>query len=382
MSSGTGILSFLDPDLSCYVDALHQPDADLGVLGGTIRVVEPKCGRITQNPRNSCDRFKVTIPYGGNSLTWQVIFDSLHPSLPPDFIFDAHDRTFAPELDQLKCLVNWDHTEPKSLVFALRELLSQYKTYQENLLCSNARLQFEYVSLIETTQFTDIEVHQIQKSSYARDSVVNFLIKLPVDFKDIPAYLIKDNPGNDIAILLVSFQGIDGNKVSPQLFLSPRVERALGGTASLRIPAFSNRNHLTDYTGHILELLQNLVEQVVKGYQKRKEFVAALLSHYGRSCLEYDSEGFSKASFLFEMQDFHFILHVRIPSFFPREQPEFVFQSVYHTTSLGKPFQAVVSNYPYSPRWSGNEMAERAKVFMEQYIQDFKRSSVTSGRFT
>lgn len=32
----------------------------------------------------------------------QVIFDSLHPSLPPDFIFDVHDRAFAPDLEELK----------------------------------------------------------------------------------------------------------------------------------------------------------------------------------------------------------------------------------------------------------------------------------------
>ncbi|XP_071504372.1 BRISC and BRCA1-A complex member 2-like [Diadema setosum] len=378
---GTEILNFLDPDLSCYVDSLLR-DGDIGLLGGNVRVVEPKCGRITQNPRHSCDRFKITIPYGGNELTWQVIFDSLHPTHPPDFIFDAHDKMFAPDLEELKCLASWDHEDSKSLVYVVQELIAKYRQYQEHLLSSNMRLQFEYVTLVETSNFTEIEVHHTQKVPYTRDTTVNFLIKLPIDFSDIPAYLIKDNPGNDIAILLVSFQGIDGNKILPQLYLSPRVERALGGTSSLRIPNYPNRGRLTDYVTHVQELLQNLVEQVVKGYQKRKEFIAALISHYGSSVIEYDSEGFSKASFLFELQEFYFILHIHIPSFFPREQPEFVFQSVYHTTSSGQPYQTSVCNYPYSPRWSGNEMAERARVFMEQYVQDFKRLSVTNGRFS
>jgi hypothetical protein len=72
---------------------------------------------------------------------------------------------------------------------------------------------------------------------------VNFLIKLNVDFSGIPPYLTKvssplvsplvwvslhdfqDNPGEDSAVLLVSFQNPEGGKVAPQLFLSPRVER-------------------------------------------------------------------------------------------------------------------------------------------------------------
>ena len=65
-----------------------------------------------------------------------------------------------------QCLSNWDHTNSKALVQALRELLIKYREYQEGLLTTNARLQFEYVTLVETSQFTDMEVHQVQKTPY------------------------------------------------------------------------------------------------------------------------------------------------------------------------------------------------------------------------
>ena len=55
-----------------------------------------------------------------------------------------------------------------------------------------------------------------------------------------------------------------------------------------------------------------------------------------------------------------FIFSVELPLYFPREQPHFILQSVYHE-SKGKPYMQVFGDYPYSPRWSGLEMAERAR---------------------
>lgn len=37
------------------------------------------------------------------------------------------------------------------------------------------------------------------------------------------------------------------------------------------------------------------------------------------------------------------------------------FQSVYHFTNSGQLYSQAQKNYPYSPRWDGNEMAKRAK---------------------
>ncbi len=38
-------------------------------------------------------------------------------------------------------------------------------------------------------------------------------------------FIFQDNPGEDRAVLLVTFHTPDGTKVTPQLFLSPRVEQ-------------------------------------------------------------------------------------------------------------------------------------------------------------
>ncbi|XP_033646697.1 BRISC and BRCA1-A complex member 2-like [Asterias rubens] len=370
--SYTDILDFLDPQVGKYVGALLREN-NVGVCGGPLHVLEPKTGRHTITQRHCCDRFKIQIPFAGNTLIWQVMLDSMHPSEPPDFIFNSHDFGFMPDIEDIKSLVNWDAGAENSLSLVINELLVAYKDHQRSLL--NDRLQFEYTSLLETGKFTTIEVHHSRKTPRG-PLTVNFLIRLPVDFSNIPEFITKDNPGEDAAILLVSFQNQEATKVSPQLYLSPRVEHALGGAASLRIPVFQNGGCLMDYVPNVFQLLENMVDQIVKGFQKRKEYIAAFLSHYGRAVLEYDAETYNKISLLFDWEDFYFILHINIPTFFPRDQPHFELQSVYHMTTYSKPIIATIKDYPYSPRWSGNEMAERAKVYLEQYMPEFKRSSM------
>lgn len=58
---------------------------------------------------------------------------------------------------------------------------------------------------------------------------------------------------------------------------------------------------------------------------------------------------------------FFFFFSVDLPLYFPRDQPTLTFQSVYHFTNSGQLYSQAQKNYPYSPRWDGNEMAKRAK---------------------
>ena len=65
------------------------------------------------------------------------------------------------------------------------------------------------------------------------------------------------------------------------------------------------------------------------------------------------------------------LLTVTLSGQHPEEKPTFTFQSVYHEDGSGKPYEKVITDYPYSPRWKGTEMAERARLvlFMYDYIK-------------
>uniref|UniRef100_S4RD47 BRISC and BRCA1-A complex member 2 n=1 Tax=Petromyzon marinus TaxID=7757 RepID=S4RD47_PETMA len=123
------------------------------------------------------------------------------------------------------------------------------------------------------------------------------------------------------------------------------------------------------------------VQYITQGYQKRREYIAAFLSHFGESIAEYDAEGFTKISLLLEGLEFFFMVHiVELPLYFPRDQPTFTFQSVYQYGSTGQPFVQVQKSYPYSPRWDGNEMAKRARVYFEEFSPQFREAAVANGK--
>ncbi|KAG7267739.1 hypothetical protein CRUP_026087 [Coryphaenoides rupestris] len=245
-----------------------------------------------------------------------IIFNARYPELPPDFIF-GEDAEFIPEPSELPHLVQWDAADPECLLRLVKELIQQYHHFQCSRLRESSRLLFEYDSLLEEPSYgRNMEVYAGRKNSWTGEFSARFLLKLPVDFSNIPVYLLKDttlDPGEDVALLSVSFEDAEATQVFPKLYLSPSIEHALGGTSALHIPGFPSGGCLIDYVPQVCQLLTN------KG-------------------------------------------GVDLPLYFPRDQPTLTFQSVYHFTSSGQLYSQVQKSYPYSPRWDGNEMAKRAKT--------------------
>ncbi|KAJ8346125.1 hypothetical protein SKAU_G00303180 [Synaphobranchus kaupii] len=188
------------------------------------------------------------------------------------------------------------------------------------------------------------------------------------------------DPGEDVALLSVSFEDAEATQVFPKLYLSPSIEHALGGASALHIPAFPSGGCLIDYVPQVCLLLTNKVQYVIQGYHKRREYIAAFLSHFGMGVVEYDAEGFTKLTLLLMWNDFCFLVHVDLPLYFPRDQPTLTFQSVYHFTSSGQLYSQVQRSYPYSPRWDGNEMAKRAKAYFRSFVPQFQEGAFANGK--
>ncbi|CAH3041157.1 unnamed protein product [Porites evermanni] len=374
------VLQRFHPDIAKFVKALLD-NGGFGVCGELPKVSDPKtslsypCDTI-----RSCDRFKVLIPYAGRTLRWEVLFNQAQPDFPPDFIFGTQDQEFVPNIEELKTLENWDARDPESLLNLIKELVIQYKEHQKRQVKEIPRIEFEYSTLEADTKYPEFEVHVIKGQQHV-ETVVNFMIKLPVDLREVPPYLIRDCPGDDMACLLVSYASLNGENVTPTLLLSPRVERAFGGSSNLRIPHWGGiHGCLFEYLPLIQELFAERVEQVCQAFQKRREYVAAFLSAFGSSILEYDAEGFMKLSLLFQVQGFFCIVHIELDRNFPQEPPAFYLQSIYHEKN-NQPYEKLEMGYPYSPRWSGDEMAERARHFLLEKIPAFKESSLSNGTF-
>uniref|UniRef100_A0A8C5DJ40 BRISC and BRCA1-A complex member 2 n=1 Tax=Gouania willdenowi TaxID=441366 RepID=A0A8C5DJ40_GOUWI len=291
-----------------------------------LRVTDLKTGCSSLTPGPCCDRFKLHIPYAGETLKWDIIFNAQHPQLPPDFIF-GEDAEFLPEPSELPHLVHWDAENPESLLELVKEVLQQYHHYQCQRLRESSRLLFEYDSLLEEPSYgRNMEVYAGRKNTWTGEFSARFLLKLPVDFSNIPVYLLKDtalDPGEDVALLSVSFEDAEATQVFPKLYLSPSIEQGV---------------------------------------------------------VEYDAEGFTKLTLLLMWKDFCFLVHVDLPLYFPRDQPTLTFQSVYHFTNSGQLYSQVQKSYPYSPRWDGNEMAKRAKAYFKTFVPQFQEGAFANGK--
>ena len=159
----------------------------------------------------------------------------------------------------------------------------------------------------------------------------------------------------------------------PKLYLSPRIEQALGGSSALHIPLFQEEAvSLVMFPECACHLLTNKARCVIQGYHRR-EHSAAFLSHLGTGVVEYDAEGFTKLTLWLMCKDFCFLVHIDLPRFFPRDQPTLTFQSVYRFTSSGQLYSQAQKNYPYSPQWDGNEMAKRSKAYFRTFVPHSRR---------
>uniref|UniRef100_H0W165 BRISC and BRCA1-A complex member 2 n=1 Tax=Cavia porcellus TaxID=10141 RepID=H0W165_CAVPO len=331
----------------------------------------PNCTSLTPGP--NCDRFKLHIPYAGETLKWDIIFNAQYPELPPDFIF-GEDAEFLPDPLALHNLASWNPANPECLLLVVKELVQQYHQFQCSRLRESSRLMFEYQTLLEEPQYGEnMEIYAGKKNNWM--ALGTYDIMFFTLSKDV-----NEDPGEDVALLSVSFEDTEATQVYPKLYLSPRIEHALGGSSALHLPAFPGGGCLIDYVPQVCHLLTNKVQYVIQGYHKRREYIAAFLSHFGTGVVEYDAEGFTKLTLLLMWKDFCFLVHIDLPLFFPRDQPTLTFQSVYHFTNSGQLYSQAQKNYPYSPRWDGNEMAKRAKAYFKTFVPQFQEAAFADGK--
>ncbi|CAM4539405.1 unnamed protein product [Caretta caretta] len=414
-------LNRISPALSPFISNVVR-NGKVGLdATNCLRITDLKSGCTSLMPGPSCDRFKLHIPYAGETLKWDIIFNAHYPELPPDFIF-GEDAEFLPDPSALHNLASWNPSNPECLLLVVKELIQQYHQFQCSRLRESSRLMFEYQTLLEEPQYGEnMEVYAGKKNNWTGEFSAHFLLKLPVDFSNIPTYLLKcrtmdlvprlgmevcnslhmhtrlssneclcqpspnnmdvsEDPGEDVALLSVSFEDTEAAQVFPKLYLSPRIEHALGGSSALHIPAFPGGGCLIDYVPQVCQLLTNKVQYVIQGYHKRREYIAAFLSHFGTGVVEYDAEGFTKLTLLLMWKDFCFLVHIDLPLYFPRDQPTLTFQSVYHFTNSGQLYSQAQKNYPYSPRWDGNEMAKRAKAYFKTFVPQFQEAAFANGK--
>ncbi|XP_013188300.1 BRISC and BRCA1-A complex member 2 [Amyelois transitella] len=291
--------------------------------------------KIPGGPDGADTQFRLVLPYCSKKLKWEVIFDSSTPWFAPDFRFD--DESFLNNVDEgfleekLGSLAEWDENDPEALSKVISELVSLYRAHHIKKLNEDesSRAYFEYTALLgdALTSEKDIEV-------WVGGHVVEFLIKLNVDVSRLPELYnegTEENPGIDTALLLVRYP----NSTNAELILSPLLTKSLG---NIVLPLMHQSGVLMDYVPMVTELLNNKIQDVLKNDKLKRELLAQLIVRYEGAILEHDA---NSAAFLFETDDFHWILHIEVGENFPDNLPILTLRSVYHMDK-GKPKSKVL----------------------------------------
>uniref|UniRef100_A0A2I3H0M4 BRISC and BRCA1-A complex member 2 n=1 Tax=Nomascus leucogenys TaxID=61853 RepID=A0A2I3H0M4_NOMLE len=131
-----------------------------------LRITDLKSGCTSLTPGPNCDRFKLHIPYAGETLKWDIIFNAQYPELPPDFIF-GEDAEFLPDPSALQNLASWNPSNPECLLLVVKELVQQYHQFQCSCLWESSRLMFEYQTLLEEPQYGEnMEIYAGKKNNW------------------------------------------------------------------------------------------------------------------------------------------------------------------------------------------------------------------------
>ncbi|KAL4708397.1 hypothetical protein ACJJTC_019633 [Scirpophaga incertulas] len=346
-----GILNDIAPAFRPYILSVCQ-DLELGLCKTKVdieRIAGFSCAEGVDS------QFRIVLPYCSKKLKWDVIFDISTPWFAPDFRFD--DDSFLCNIEEelieykLPSLTKWNENDPKALCDVISELVNLYKMHQIKKLNEDesSRAYFEYSALLgdAVTSDNDIEV-------WVGSHVVEFLIKLKIDISHL-SELYSDgtdqNPGIDTALLFVRYP----NSTNAELILSPLLTKSLG---NITLPVMHQSGVLMDYVPMVTELLNTKIKDVIKNEKLKRELLSQLIVKYEGAVLEHDS---NSAAFLFEMNDFHWILLIDIGINFPERPPVLTLRSVYHSLK-GKPKCKVLQTCPY----------KNFEGYIEQQVEIFK----------
>lgn len=346
----------------------------VGVCYGAIEVdaISSSCGKIEG------DRFRLSIPYARQNLTWNVFFDSQCPEIGPDFIFN--DNTFLADMDidtlsaKVPSLTKWNPNNANALLNVLIELLSCYKQYQMQLLQKQERLQLEYDMLMKSTQVKPEDVEMILLPSGSKPTEARFLINLSVDVSQLESRTC--DAEIDTAMLFVVFSGPDWNRVTPQLYFSKTLEKAFGGHGTLNLPHFPVGKLLIDYVAEVIKCIRDKINLVIQGLEKRREFIGTLIALQNGAVLEYDTVNCTSVSLLLSDQDFYLVLRIDLPPGFPNEKPIVTFTSCYYMQAPQTPYSESFQNYPYNPRLKPYYMATKLLHFVQHTSKKFRSNCI------
>lgn len=395
----------LAPSIGAQVAALCSfPKVDF-------QVSDVRCG---WDEAEFADRFTVHVPCGWDRLEWHVLFSSHRPLDPPDVIFHSspHAPTFQHMLmreDAASChdntsvcglLKDWQPHDPHRLLRLLIKLRSLFLSPHRQLVhaLTDERIRFE----MGTMAGQEFEVFAPVPAGKTLPEEVHLTVAIPgVSLRPMLQFSfwadeIRRGGGEMPIKLMIKFGIAAGQQqqqqhgshsttspapAPPQLKLScPPPLLSLLEFPDTTLPSWGDGMCTVAYVPELAAFLHAKLEEAVTAMQARAAFISALPAVFGQ-LVETDTQLFSHTTVFVTAHNCMLLVRMAVPPSFPNKQPALTLQSVHHFDSFNLPVSSQpITGFPWSPRWTPREMAQRLSAYLAEECVGFKRFCVEVSR--
>jgi hypothetical protein len=333
-------------------------------------------GAATGTGAAAADRFVLVVPVAGRQVRWHIVYDAREPGRAPDVIFaDSDDpETNDPcahfaDLARLATLgpAGWNAADPRALQRAALEILALLRARHRDtaIALMPERVRGEFAAVVVA------DGAEVLVERPAADVPLRIHAALPLLPPDT---LSPDEPGR----LLLSFTPARPDTAADaRVVLPPRMLQSVGGRAPAKLPVFYPTTSLAEYVARVADSIKAPMEAVAA----RQRLFQALRKVFG-SPLEFDPPLCTTIWFAFEdpadkdkdkdkdKPAVPTLLRITATDGFPTEPPGLMLQSgIYH--KQGRPYQLPRRDFPYSPRWPPEELAQRLATYVKDNIREF-----------
>jgi len=315
---------------------------------------------LTTGGENVDDIFTLLLCIAGETIKWQILFDSSNPENAPDVLI-LSENGFDPDYEQISSLKDWKSNDSGGLLNVIKELVREYKFHQIRR-CSqvNSDLSHQIKEVAKNYEKVEVSLSSNEKAG----KVISVMIEMNLNIEKTEETSSENAWVLNQPALVVKYEH-DQHQKNPLIYLPPFVERMIGGRTTLNPPAFNDSDKtLLEYVDMVRDQLISYTTLLVESQAQRKLLIQAILKALTGNVIEYDAKDFLKISLLFRSSDFSFIVHVMMSRTFPRDQPVLTFESGHHLTRRNQLFQMTCDNYPYNTKWSADELTEQIRALI------------------
>eukprot|EP01080_Neovahlkampfia_damariscottae_P002295 gene2295-2468_t len=310
------------------------------------------------------DRFILNFPFCQSIIPFNIIYSSLHETYPPDIILPFNFI----DLRKLKSFKEYNYLESSSLTKCIIEIKNEFIEFNKLLVSNhqNETIQFHFNTLLDI-----LNVEYFIKITIDQQEEIK--IKIPLKIKNLDLFLKEKNKLNTQNLNIKKKQDlncyfyISFNEKNEVLEYEIIIPNSIKDYFKY-LPNWRSDSYLLDYVSILEEKINEEINKHFLTFDLKKEFINQLSLTLGILPLDYDRINFNTVSYLFNQDDFYFILFLTFDKY-PNECPIVQIQSTqYSDKKSNSIIRCKLKSIKYEKE---NKIEEKIRIILSHVADTF-----------